>query len=713
MKKLKIQAWVKILLVCIFCVGVLLVHTNRTEAGNLIVVLDAGHDDTHVGASGNNLKEENLNLKIAQACKEELEKYDGVTVYMIREKGACPYGGWSLGGSVSCNLKRVEFAAAVGADVYVSLHNNSSVSTAAKGTSVYYPTTNYKYQCGVTGAGLASSVLNQLLTLGLENRGASVRYSEDNTRYPDGSLADYYGVIKNSKLKGIPAIIVEHAFISNKSDAVTYLNTDEKLKKLGKLDAKGIAEYYGLKKKLDYSKATVTSSFANNYETVALKASGIKGADSVQYAVWSVEGGKDDLVWYSAQEDASGNWKADIPLKNHATEGTYIVHTYAEGEVFVKELQFQVTGPTADGVAVTDVDGSKGIFHMSVEGVTSVSDIDSVSVAVWNENRPSDVKWIPAKAAGNNVFVAVVDIGSFNYEYGTYQMHTYVRDKNGIAKCVDIQSYALDASETQLEVTGSGVWASYYVTAKQVPYGLGMSEVVFRVMPVTGESVYVEYKAVQQDIGYWSASVYPAEIGKPEEYKIEAYGKVGLNKEVALGECYFTAVSQKTTLQGVFIEPWCDYKMVRETLEQSEYIYQDYIAFQVMDYGNEVTSMAIEVPEYMKEKELEVFCVVSSGALEAVTTESLTLQGQNMLMLEPVQKGVYVIASKVDSLLGDADLNRKIELKDAQRVLRAALLIEPLPSDAKKTCDVDKDGEITLKDAQLILKKALYIITDY
>ena len=36
------------------------------------------------GASANGLVEKNLTLKIAQYCKEELEKYAGVTVYMTR-----------------------------------------------------------------------------------------------------------------------------------------------------------------------------------------------------------------------------------------------------------------------------------------------------------------------------------------------------------------------------------------------------------------------------------------------------------------------------------------------------------------------------------------------------------------------------------------------------------------------------------------------------
>ena len=42
----------------------------------------------------------------------------------------------------------------------------------------------------------------------------TIRNSEDNTQYPDGSLADYYGIIRRCKEAGIAGIIVEHAFMT-------------------------------------------------------------------------------------------------------------------------------------------------------------------------------------------------------------------------------------------------------------------------------------------------------------------------------------------------------------------------------------------------------------------------------------------------------------------------------------------------------------------
>ncbi|MDD5853157.1 MAG: DUF4214 domain-containing protein [Lachnospiraceae bacterium] len=215
-----------------------------TEARDYVVMLDPGHDATHAGARKNGLQEEALTLKIAQYCKAELEQYKHVKVYMTREDSGCPLPGST---SVQDNRNRVATAASVGADIYVSIHLNSAGSGSAKGAQVFYPNSGYRPDIGSEGANLATQIQRQLVALGLQNRGISIRNSGDNSRYPDGSLADYYGVIKNSKLSGFPGVIVEHAYVSNASDAA-FLKSESNLQALGIADATGIAQYLGLSK---------------------------------------------------------------------------------------------------------------------------------------------------------------------------------------------------------------------------------------------------------------------------------------------------------------------------------------------------------------------------------------------------------------------------------------------------------------------------------
>lgn len=231
--------------------------------GNVVVVLDPGHDGTHGGSSANGFVEAQLNLKIAQYCKAELEEYYGVTVYMTRDSASCPNGG---GDNKSCLQRRADIARDMGANLFVSLHNNYSSASSASGAEIWYPNQNYNPWTSQVGGSAASKILEQLTSLGLHNRGTQIRNANED-KYPDGSAADYYAVIRHCKEYGIPGIIVEHAFMSNSSDAANFLSNDEGLKKLGVADATGIAQYYGLKKEtpVDYSAVFDAAYYANRY----------------------------------------------------------------------------------------------------------------------------------------------------------------------------------------------------------------------------------------------------------------------------------------------------------------------------------------------------------------------------------------------------------------------------------------------------------------
>lgn len=214
----------------------------RSSSNNkLVIVLDPGHGGSDGGATskfnGRYFHEKELNLKIAQACKKELETYRNVSVYMTRNADA--YFGLE---------QRVGYAKSVGANVFISIHNNSADKGNPHGANVFYPNSSYNAEVGKKGKELAQSILKKLVELGIANDGVHIRNSESGDTYPDGSQCDYYSVIRNSKKAGIPGIIVEHAYISNQSDVMNYLSSDEKLKALGVADARGIAQYYGLQK---------------------------------------------------------------------------------------------------------------------------------------------------------------------------------------------------------------------------------------------------------------------------------------------------------------------------------------------------------------------------------------------------------------------------------------------------------------------------------
>ncbi|MDD6572250.1 MAG: N-acetylmuramoyl-L-alanine amidase [Thermoflexaceae bacterium] len=221
-----------------------------------VIVLDPGHDLEHTGAWKNGLREEELNMKIAQYCKEALEQYSHVTVYLTHESLDCPY---PEGNSSECNKARCYYAYSVHTDLFVSLHVNNCDSSRIRGYELYYPTRNYVPELNGQGYELVKCIASELSALGMRSNGIYTKNSTENKKndenfYPDGTRADYYNVIRNSKYHNILGIIVEHGYLSNKSDINQFLSSDEKLEALGQADARGIAAYLGLELKTEEEK---------------------------------------------------------------------------------------------------------------------------------------------------------------------------------------------------------------------------------------------------------------------------------------------------------------------------------------------------------------------------------------------------------------------------------------------------------------------------
>lgn len=268
---------------------------------NIVVVIDPGHGGTNIGGQIPGLDEKNATLITALAMKEELEKYEGITVYLTR------YGDEDV--SLSERSLR---AAAVGADFLFSLHYNKAVPNRLYGAEVWVPSLgeNYSraYACG-------DLILNELCdSYGIYRRGIKTKLNKNGT--------DYYGVIKNATAVGIPSMIIEHCHIDNEKD-LSYFNSIEKMQQLGRLDATGVAKYFGLRSDVlgvDYSNvpktvvtaprvpvaddttppevAAIVSAVRENGQIRAV----LQGADSqsgILYYDYSLDGG---LTWSALQE---------------------------------------------------------------------------------------------------------------------------------------------------------------------------------------------------------------------------------------------------------------------------------------------------------------------------------------------------------------------------------------------------------------------------
>lgn len=215
------------------------------KSSNCVVVLDPGHgkvDGHYSGCSfeynGTTYYEDEITMKIASYTKQYLEQNSKYTVYLTKNS---PEENLSL-------EQRASFAASVHADLFVSQHVDSAPGngtlTNAYGVSALPPRIGrYNNSLALQSQEAANTILNQLNSLGIYNRGLLLRDSQAGTLYPDGSQADYYAIPRYSQMYGLRGFIIEHGFLNDLSDLTLFLSTEEQYKALGEADARGIMEY--------------------------------------------------------------------------------------------------------------------------------------------------------------------------------------------------------------------------------------------------------------------------------------------------------------------------------------------------------------------------------------------------------------------------------------------------------------------------------------
>ncbi len=229
-----------------------------------VVVLDPGHGGADSGSyevhKGHVYKESVINWKIACYTMEELKKYPDIEVYMTRTKNQNK-------GLVS----RVLTAKSYGADLLVSQHVNSTESRYVKGASVLISKGTYRSYLAEKEKLFGKCVIKELTRLGLTKRysatgGMEYRMSEDGSRYPNGARRDYYAIVAQSVEQNLPGVIIEHAFVSNPSEAGKYLKTNKQLKKIGQADARAIVSYFNQVSKIEPKKDTVIPDKKNGWK---------------------------------------------------------------------------------------------------------------------------------------------------------------------------------------------------------------------------------------------------------------------------------------------------------------------------------------------------------------------------------------------------------------------------------------------------------------
>lgn len=192
------------------------------KMSNIRICLDAGHagkeNRSPVVAA---FYESDFNWKLHLKLKKELESY-GIEVVTTRASQDENLGTKSRGRK------------AQGCDLLLSIHAN-----AADRESADYPLAIVP----VNGSG---DELGKKLGVCIRDVMDTVEPADMWSKKTD-SGADWYGVINGAAQVGVPGIILEHSFYTNRR-MVAWMLDDANLDKLAKAEAEVIADHYGVKK---------------------------------------------------------------------------------------------------------------------------------------------------------------------------------------------------------------------------------------------------------------------------------------------------------------------------------------------------------------------------------------------------------------------------------------------------------------------------------
>ena len=307
---------------------------------------------------------------------------------------------------------------------------------------------------------------------------------------------------------------------------------------------------------------TKVSASGNSTQTVyTLQAENIgygSALKRVQFAVWSVANGQDDIRWYTGNRKGS-IWTYEVPIKNHKTEGKYRVHAYAllENGVrqYVGQTEFEVEGPSMKYVITTQMNAEAGTYNIDMRLPTSPSGITSVRAAVWSQGNQSDIHWYEAHKLSNGNYVAYANIANHQYNYGKYYIHVYATDGNGIEKftgktSVEIKEPVIEAEKIKV-IDQDNERGTFRVEA----YGLtGVSDIKNVEMAIwttlNGQDDIRWYKAQKVGNG-WYLNVNIQNHGNEKgRYAIHVYATGQSGKKYFAGAAY--AILQGTESKNVY-----------------------------------------------------------------------------------------------------------------------------------------------------------------
>lgn len=295
-------------------------------------------------------------------------------------------------------------------------------------------------------------------------------------------------------------------------------------------DGNGFLTYVGGTTKIvqiENSKLYISTSNQKEYKISIGELEDSASVTQVRFAVWSDINGQDDLQWYVA-ETKNGTYTQTFLVSDHKSIGRYTIHCYAkygDGSLrFINGGSCLVGGPSLNGISVSVPDAVSGQFNILLEGLSSPAGIEKIEVGVWSESNQSNLIWYEVAGTNKTEYLIAANLANHKNKLGTYNVHVYVTDGNGIKTFAGGTSYVMQLSYDSLKVSSSNTDSNVVINLEGMRT-LGIVESVrFAVWSKTGgQKDLIWYQAVREGMNY-STTVDISSYLAAGDFIVHAYG---------------------------------------------------------------------------------------------------------------------------------------------------------------------------------------------
>ncbi|XQY91532.1 triple tyrosine motif-containing protein [Metabacillus sp. HB246100] len=467
----------KILFLLAMFVGINFFLTDDLKASaEPIIVLDPGHGGSDPGAVSGSYKEKDLNLNLAKKIGEYLKPLTN-KVYFTR----------TIDSYLTLEA-RANYANKLNANMFLSIHHDSSTSSTAKGISTHYSSyranldtsdvyveyksrkypyvderDSYLYYATSTGtksvhinyataydptpstAAKNSKTLSINIAKALMGVGFEPMYTSNGARDHNLYVTRHTNMIST---------LIEGGFMSNPSELKVITNPFNVDRSARAIANEVIEMYGGLKVSMDslnFSKASPQKA----YSTTTLSAKG-SGGSSLRYAFHLYDGKEwREVQPYSQNNNFTwvpekpGNYKFSVHVKDSNSSAKY--DDYKTSEFVVTAADVDIRKITTDKISPQDIGESIKLTADAIGGYDLLYAFHLYDGKEWTEVQPyttnNTYTWKPS-------------------EPGNYKYSVHVKDKSSDAKYDDYHTLDYSMKIGKVDVTG-------IQTNKQSPQNYG------------------------------------------------------------------------------------------------------------------------------------------------------------------------------------------------------------------------------------------------